>query len=50
MPYKSKAQQRFMHAQHPEIAKRWDSETSNFKKLPEKKKFSKGAVRRAANA
>lgn len=26
MPYKSKAQMRMMHAQHPEIAKRWDAE------------------------
>lgn len=24
MPYKSDKQRRFMHAQHPEIAKRWD--------------------------
>ena len=26
MPYKSEAQRKFMHAQHPEIAKRWDKE------------------------
>lgn len=26
MPYKSKAQMRYMHAKHPTIAKRWDSE------------------------
>lgn len=36
MPYKSKAQQRFMHARHPGIAKRWDKET-DFSKLPDKK-------------
>jgi len=24
MPYKSEKQRRYMHAQHPEIAKRWD--------------------------
>lgn len=24
MPYKSKAQSRYMHAQHPGIAARWD--------------------------
>lgn len=24
MPYKSAKQRRFMHAKHPEIAKRWD--------------------------
>ena len=37
MPYASKAQQRFMHAKHPEIAKRFDAETPSFKKLPERK-------------
>lgn len=26
MPYKSDKQRKFMHAQHPEIAKRWDEE------------------------
>jgi hypothetical protein len=26
MPYASAKQQAFMHAQHPEIAKRWDAE------------------------
>ena len=25
MPYASDKQRRFMHAQHPQIAKRWDS-------------------------
>lgn len=40
MPFESKAQQRFMFAKHPEIAKRWASETSKkqFEKMPEKKK------------
>lgn len=37
MPYASEAQRRFMHAQHPEIAERWDKEYPNQKKLPEKK-------------
>ena len=27
MPYKSDKQRKFMHAKHPEIAKRWDKET-----------------------
>ncbi|HEY6021258.1 MAG TPA: hypothetical protein VIY48_15550 [Candidatus Paceibacterota bacterium] len=27
MPYKSDAQRKFMHAKHPDIAKRWDKET-----------------------
>lgn len=26
MPYKSDKQRKFMHAQHPEIAKKWDAE------------------------
>jgi hypothetical protein len=26
MPYRSEAQRRFMHARHPDIAARWDSE------------------------
>lgn len=34
MPYKSKAQQGFMHAKHPKIAARWDKETPNMKALP----------------
>lgn len=40
MPYKSKAQQRFMHAKHPKIAARWDKEQSgkSMKKLPKRKK------------
>ena len=25
MPYRSTKQRRFMHAKHPEIAKRWDA-------------------------
>lgn len=36
-PFKSKAQQRFMFARHPEMAKRWAKETPSIKKLPEKK-------------
>lgn len=27
MPYKSDKQRKYMHAKHPEIAKRWDKET-----------------------
>jgi len=26
MPYRSEKQRRYMHAAHPEIAKRWDAE------------------------
>jgi hypothetical protein len=43
MPFKSKAQAAFMFSQHPEIAKRWEAETKNMKKLPKhvKKKTTK---------
>jgi len=37
MPFESKAQQRFMFAKHPRIAKRWADHTPDIKKLPEKK-------------
>lgn len=40
MPFKSKAQQRFMFARHPKMAKRWADETPSIKKLPEKVKKS----------
>lgn len=33
--YASKAQRGYMHANHPEIAKRMDSETPKGKKLPQ---------------
>lgn len=35
MPFKSKAQQRFMFAKHPKMAKRWAHETEDMKSLPE---------------
>ena len=38
MPFKSKAQQRFMFKMHPEMAKRWAKETPNMKGLPAKAK------------
>ena len=43
MPYKSDAQRRFMHAVHPDIAKRFDKETKKGARLPEyvKKKKKK---------
>lgn len=40
MPYVSDAQRKFMHAKHPEIAKRWDKHTPKGKKLPEHVKKS----------
>ena len=41
MPFKSKAQAKFMFAEHKDIAKRFAAETHNFKKLPAKVKHSK---------
>ena len=41
MPFKSKAQQRFMYAKHPQIAKRFQSETPKGAKLPAKAKKGK---------
>lgn len=35
MPFRSKAQQKFMFAKHPEIAKEFADATPNIKKLPE---------------
>lgn len=49
MPFESKAQQRFMYAKHPKIAKEFASEMSkkDFDKLPEKK--SSKRVRRVVD-
>lgn len=42
MPFKSKAQMRFLYAKHPEVAKEFAEKTPSIKKLPEKKEpFSK---------
>lgn len=39
MPYKSDKQRKFMHAKHPEIAKRWDQEAKvKSKPKPKSKK------------
>ena len=43
MPFKSKAQQRWMFANKPEMAKEWASETRNLKRLPEKASSSKAS-------
>ena len=37
-PFQSKAQSRFMFAQHPKMAKEWASKT-DYSHLPEKKKL-----------
>ncbi len=36
MPFKSKAQQKYMFATMPKTAKKWASETKNIKSLPKK--------------
>ncbi len=41
MPFKSKAQQKWMYANKPEMAKEWAHETPNIKKLPKKVKKTK---------
>jgi hypothetical protein len=48
MPFKSKAQERFMFARHPEMAKEWAAKTPSQKALPEhvKPKPKKRAVKR----
>lgn len=46
MPFESKAQQRWMYANHPSMAKRWADHTPNIKKLQEKKMQKKSAVQR----
>ena len=37
MPYKSEKQRRFMHAQEPEVAARWDRKHGGKKKVKGKK-------------
>ena len=45
MPFKSKAQQRYMYAAHPKIAKRWSDEyETDYKNLPEKVGRAKKAL------
>jgi hypothetical protein len=41
MPFKSKAQQKFMYAKHPKIAAKWAKKTTNFKSLPARAKKRK---------
>jgi hypothetical protein len=42
MPFKSKAQRKWMYANKPEMAERWQKETPKRKKLPEKVKKKRG--------
>ncbi len=48
MPYKSAKQRAFMHAQHPDIAKRWDAETGG--KVVPTRKDGKSDMRRVKPA
>jgi len=41
MPFKSEAQRSWMHANHPEMADRWEKHTPKGKKLPERVKKKK---------
>lgn len=41
MPFKSKAQMRYMFSQHPEMAKEWAEHTPKNKKLPNRKNGKK---------
>jgi hypothetical protein len=41
MPFKSQAQRKFLYANHPEIAKRWEKETPKGKRLPKHVKLKK---------
>jgi hypothetical protein len=45
MPFKSKAQQRFMFATMPRTAKKWAKKTSSMKRLPERVAKKKGGRR-----
>jgi hypothetical protein len=43
VPYQSEKQRRFMHAEHPDIAARWDKEA---RKKTKRKKRGRAATRR----
>ncbi len=47
MPFKSKAQRRFLYAARPELAKEWESVTPKNAKLPEKTSKKKSPNRLA---
>ena len=42
MPFKSTAQRRWMYANDPKMAKRWEAHTPKGKRLPKKVKKKKG--------
>lgn len=50
MPFKSKAQQKWMFANHPQMANRWADHTPNIKGLPEKARAKKKCSQAAKTA
>lgn len=49
MPFKSRAQMRYMYARHPRIAKRWQREgdvSEQYKRIPEHVKRAKARAKR----
>lgn len=48
-PFKSAKQARWMYANKPEIAKRWEKETPKGKKLPDKKEGHPGMIMDGVN-
>lgn len=50
MPFKSKAQKRWMYANYPEMAKRWQKHTKDESKLPERKSVRKKNKKKFAEA
>lgn len=50
MPFKSKAQERFMFAKHPEIAKEFSNHTKSIKSLPEHQGENKMEHKKAHHA
>lgn len=42
MPFKSKAQARWMFWKHPKMAKRWAAHTKSIKRLPARVKRKRG--------
>jgi len=47
MPFQSESQRKWMYANHPEMAKRWEAETPKGKKLPKYKGIENKAAHRA---
>ena len=46
MPFRSKAQARYLFAKHPEVAEKWAAEGYNLRGLPEKKAPEKAPAKK----